>query len=309
MNILSIKGGGSRGLIATRFLLEIEKITGVPIAKLFDYVGGSSVGTLIACGLFISDDGINPLYSAEEIYKVFLDEIPNAFTWTYGSWISSGFGLLGPSYTHNGLHKIVMKKFKDKKLGNLLKPVIFPAYDKNSCKAYYFDEKDKDVLISDVIMACTSAPTYFPSYMLTINGKQYDMIDSGCVINNTAELVYLKATENIICVDKSKILELCVGTGLFNYTYGKGGLLSWAPIIVDIFMNGSSYNELYELSLSLPKENYFIMDVMLDYKYDYMDNINKKIIDYYLTETEKWISENKDKINKFCEHLKKNKNL
>jgi len=40
MNILAIKGGGARGIIVTRFLVEIEKITHRPISELFDYIGG-----------------------------------------------------------------------------------------------------------------------------------------------------------------------------------------------------------------------------------------------------------------------------
>ena len=161
MNILAIKGGGARGIIVTRFLVEIEDITGIPISKLFDYIRGSSVGALISCGVLLSDDGENPKYTAHQIHDIFVKNMENAFSWTYGSWISSGFGLIGPSYTSDGLLKVTEELCEDKKLGCLLKPIIFPAYDKITQRAYYFDkDKDSDLTLHNVIMSCTAAPTY-----------------------------------------------------------------------------------------------------------------------------------------------------
>jgi len=311
MNILSITGGGVRGIIACRLLLEIERITKTPIYKLFDFMGGTSVGTLILSGILISDDNETPRYNMEELFNIFKKELPSAFSWTYGSYIKSVFGLYGPKYTSLGLEKIANDICGDKTLRNLLKNVCYPAYDKIKCKAYYFDKiKDENVKISDVILSCTSAPTYFPSHMITIDNITYDFIDGGIVVNNTAELALLQSTKHLLIVDKSKIFELCIGTGKFNYgNYNKDGLVNWAPIIVDTIMNGAAENELYELSLSLPQENYFIMNLELDHKYDYMDNTNIKTIEYYLYETEKWIENNKEGIEDFCSKLMKNKNL
>lgn len=309
MNILAIKGGGARGIIVTRFLAEIEKITKIPSYKLFDYIGGSSVGALIACGILVSDDGETPKYTAQEIHDIFLKDMCGAFSWTYSSWFYSGFGLIGPSYTNNGLLKITEDVCSDKKLGDLLKPIIFPAYDRKTHRAYYFEkDKDKDITLHNVIMSCTAAPTYFPSHSMEMNDKKYDMIDGGIVVNNTAELAFLQATKHMNCIDKSKILELNIGTGLFtNTATDKQGLLTWMPMIVDTLMHACNENELFELSLSLPDENYFILDVPLDIKYYYIDDVRKETIDYYVKETEKWIETHKNAIKSFCYKLMANK--
>lgn len=309
MNILAIKGGGARGIIVTRFLVEIEKITELPIYKLFDYIGGSSVGALIACGITVSDDGLVPKYTAQEVYDIFLKDVSNAFSWTYGSWISSGFGLFGPSYTNYGLLKITESLCGDKKLDDLLRPVIFPAYDRKTHKAYYFErEKNGNNTLHDVIMSCTAAPTYFPSYSMEMNEKKYDMVDGGIVVNNTAELAFLQATKHLNCIDKSKILELNIGTGIFSTgNTDRQGLLSWMPMIVETLMHACNENELFELSLSLPSENYYILDVPLDAKYYNIDDVRKETIDYYINETEKWIKENHKSIVAFCCKLMVNK--
>jgi hypothetical protein len=307
MNIMAIRGGGSRGVIVTRFLIEIENITGKRICELFDYIGGSSVGCLIASGMLMSDDEGKPKYTAKDMHDILLNNMKETFSWTYGSWLRSGFGLFGSSYTNVGLLNIINNICGETKLGNLLQPIIFPAYDRISHKAYYFErDKDKDLLLKDVIMSCTAAPTYFPSHKMEINGKTYDMVDGGIVINNTVELAFLSATKNMTCIDKSKILELNIGTGLFeNNISDSHGLLTWVPVIVTTLMHACNENELYELSLSLPPDNYRIFDVPLNTKYYSVDDIHSTA--HYIEETEKWITNNKNFIREFCMKLMLNK--
>lgn len=311
MNILSITGGGSRGIIACRLLLEIERVTNVPIHKLFDFMGGTSVGTLIISGITVSANNKTPILSMEQLYQIFLTNLSKAFTWTYKEWLLSGFGLYGPKYNDVGLNTIINEICLDKPLSSLLTNICFPAYDKITSKAYYFDKiKDSSISLKDVILSCTAAPTYFPSKPITINNKKYDMVDGGIVVNNTAELSFLQATKHLSIIDKQNIFELCIGTGKFEYgNVNKDGIMSWAPMIVDTIMNGAAENELYELSLTLPRENYFVMDFYLDINYDFMDNTSDKVINYYIEQTEKWINENKDEIIDFCNKLKQNKGL
>jgi len=44
VRILSIDGGGIRGVIPAVILREVEKVTGTPIAKLVDVIAGTSTG-------------------------------------------------------------------------------------------------------------------------------------------------------------------------------------------------------------------------------------------------------------------------
>ena len=54
--ILSIDGGGIRGLIPALVLAEIEKRTKKRVAQLFDLISGTSTGGILALGL-CKDDG------------------------------------------------------------------------------------------------------------------------------------------------------------------------------------------------------------------------------------------------------------
>ena len=53
--ILSIDGGGIRGIIPAAYLAEIEKRTGKPICTLFDLIAGTSTGGILAAALTVPD--------------------------------------------------------------------------------------------------------------------------------------------------------------------------------------------------------------------------------------------------------------
>jgi len=51
VRILSIDGGGIRGIIPARMLQRIEEATSKPVRELFHLVAGTSTGGIIGCGL------------------------------------------------------------------------------------------------------------------------------------------------------------------------------------------------------------------------------------------------------------------
>ncbi|XP_038067725.1 85/88 kDa calcium-independent phospholipase A2-like [Patiria miniata] len=70
-NILSLDGGGIRGLILTQILLAIEEAAGRPIADMFDWIAGTSTGGILALALAVG-------YSVKEarsLYFTLKDEV------------------------------------------------------------------------------------------------------------------------------------------------------------------------------------------------------------------------------------------
>jgi patatin-like phospholipase/acyl hydrolase len=65
--ILSIDGGGIRGMIPALVLAEIERKTGRPIAAQFDLLAGTSTGGIICLGLAKDNGQGEPLYSAQDM--------------------------------------------------------------------------------------------------------------------------------------------------------------------------------------------------------------------------------------------------
>jgi patatin-like phospholipase/acyl hydrolase len=72
--VLSIDGGGVRGIIPARILVEIEKRTNKPIAELFDFIVGNSTGGLIALGLTTPDANNKPKYTAKNLLDLYLED-------------------------------------------------------------------------------------------------------------------------------------------------------------------------------------------------------------------------------------------
>ena len=63
LRILSIDGGGIRGLLPVMVLAELERRTDKPIADMFDFIAGTSTGALLALGLTVPDEAGRPRYS------------------------------------------------------------------------------------------------------------------------------------------------------------------------------------------------------------------------------------------------------
>ena len=72
--ILSIDGGGLRGVVPLTILKKVEAITGKRITENFDLIAGTSTGGLIACAISVKDiqNDTQPLYTLDEILKVYV---------------------------------------------------------------------------------------------------------------------------------------------------------------------------------------------------------------------------------------------
>src|SRR5439155_36259 len=73
-NILSIDGGGLRGIVPVRILQKLEEVTGKKVHELFDMMAGTSTGGLIAAFLTLKDEK-NPSQP-----KYGLDTLENIYT-------------------------------------------------------------------------------------------------------------------------------------------------------------------------------------------------------------------------------------
>jgi len=311
MNILSICGGGCRGIMCVYALRDIEKHIGKHIVTIFDYYGASSVGSVIVCALLISNDGINPVHTCEELYEKMPKLLKDIFAETYYHNITTGYGLFGSKYSSKNLENAFEEIFGDKKMKDLLKPVCFPSFDGVSQKPIYFTrETHGDLYIRDVLRATCAAPSYFDPKKININGIDYILYDSGVACNNTALNIELYAEYNSKSnpISKSDIMELCLGTGT-TYTPqpSNNGSLGWISSIIGYLFSGYNNNEMYELGMVLEKDNLLFIDTEID-KYENLDNASTEALNYYTTKISKWLIENDKSFTDFIGKLVANKN-
>lgn len=203
--ILSLDGGGIKGVFAAAFLETIEEATGKRIAEYFDLIAGTSTGGIIALGL---DLGM----SAKEITQFYVNDGPRIFNqhnpldvqrgitklkgWLCGKKNTSK-QIIAPKYDSTELRKALERAFQSNRLGDSKIRLIVPAYHADKEDVYVFKTKHHPRLQLDwkesavnVALATAAAPTYFQAHSMPSGAP---MIDGGIWANNPVGLAAVEA--------------------------------------------------------------------------------------------------------------------
>ena len=248
--ILSIDGGGIRGLIPALILQEIERRTGRPIHELFDLIVGTSTGGILALGL---TKPRKPL-SAETLVFLYRDEGATIFNQSLVKRVRSLDGIVDERYLEDHLEEILMRLFGAAQLKNARRDLIITAYDIERRTPYLFKSPQarldpaRNHLSRDIARATSAAPTYFDP--LLMDGKRWSqeagrhvLIDGGVFANNPTMIALSEALA--LGVPRSEILLCSLGTGQhslpFPYDEAKDwGMLEWVRPVLSVMMDGMS---------------------------------------------------------------------
>ena len=69
--VLSIDGGGIRGIIPALVIAHLEKKTAKPASQLFDLIVGTSTGGMLALGLALQTEDGEPRFQAKQMVKLY----------------------------------------------------------------------------------------------------------------------------------------------------------------------------------------------------------------------------------------------
>lgn len=212
--ILSIDGGGVRGIFPAHILKRLEEEYALNWHKRFGMFAGTSTGSIIAAGLACG-------WRAGRLVKLYRETTSAIF----GSprW-NALRGWIGSRYSSKHLREVLQSNFGDITLGQITCPLIIPATDVvNGCvhvfKSSYLPKyvRDRDVPVSDAVLASCSAPTYF--YPHTIAGR-YRVADGGLWANNPSLIAVADARYNMsIPLQDVKVLSLGTGTTTSDYQW------------------------------------------------------------------------------------------
>ncbi len=269
MNILSIDGGGIRGIIPGQVLVALEQKLqqirndpGLRIADVFDLVAGTSTGGILTC-LYLCPDPQNPKrphFSAQDAVNLYLQNGDNIFDVSFFKKISSLGGLTDEKYSADALEKILNDYFGDLKLSQLLKPCLITAYDITRREAHFFNQQDTagdpgcDFYVRDVARATSAAPTYFePANISAFDRGVYPLVDGGMFANNPAMCACVEAFGYNAKLKVTDLNVLSIGTGVvdkpYHYAEAKNwGKLGWVGPVIDIMMSGVSETVDYQLN-------------------------------------------------------------
>lgn len=237
--ILSIDGGGIRGVFSAMVLAELEgRFLGRgSIRDRFDLVTGTSTGGIIALGL---GAGLSPRQMAQfyieqgrEIFPPYEDSIRGRLRRRF----AAARKFTRYRYERDALERVLADVFADRKLGSSPVRLCIPSADGNHGDVYIFktphhpDYKlDQHELMTKVACATAAAPTFFQP----LDDGGYRFIDGGLWANNP---IMIGLVDALACfdVDRGNIRILSVGCGDTQFTVGEdkveGGLLAWKDVI------------------------------------------------------------------------------
>jgi patatin-like phospholipase/acyl hydrolase len=243
-NVLSIDGGGIRGIIPAVVLTELERRAGRRVADVFDLVAGTSTGGILAAALSVRDEDGALRWTAEQLIDLYISEGPEIFSQSLTDKILNPLGLLDEHYDDKALQRAIDKYIGDARLTELATDVLLTAYDTEGRAPFFFKShvaagaQSWNHRVSDAVRATVAAPTYFEPHLLTTATQRFSLVDGGVFANNPAMSAYAEADR---IAPKRPVRIVSLGTGSLNRRYPyedvKGwGVVEWIrPLIAAVF--------------------------------------------------------------------------
>lgn len=109
VHVLSIDGGGIRGIVPAYLLSQIEEATGKQVSEIFQSAGGTSTGGILAIGLTTPGSNGKAKYSAAQMVSFYEQQGPEIFFNQPGvNWsVQTGYTKFGWQSLENALQGIL----------------------------------------------------------------------------------------------------------------------------------------------------------------------------------------------------------
>jgi patatin-like phospholipase/acyl hydrolase len=196
-HLLSLSGGGVRGIFQARFLQRLEEALNTPLRNHFSGVAATSTGAIV--GLSIAA-GI----PAKNVFDLYQDNAPKIFRKKALSPLRSG-----GRYSTKLLEELLKKQFGDRRVGDLPIDIFIAASTADTYQGQIFTKADISLRLVDVALASAAAPTFFPARQVGDDQRAY--LDGGLWANNPS----LAAIRTVIDTGTSSqdIALLSIGCG------------------------------------------------------------------------------------------------
>jgi len=223
-HLLSLTGGGFRGLFSARVLSLMEAEAGRLISKPFDLIAGTSIGGILAIGIAAE-------IPAETLVKSFRKRGSSIFR----PKLTSFGGFTAARYDSESLRSaveaILGPAMANRPFRELPVPLLIVAINEQTSEPKLFrtlacDPASDDTLSTlDVALATSAAPTFFAPHK--VNDRMF--VDGGLVANAPDMLLVTEAQRTFGCALSD--LHLCsVGTAhspRVGAVSGKPGKIGW----------------------------------------------------------------------------------
>jgi len=331
VTILSIDGGGIRGLIPAVILNYIEKRLqlqthnpNATLADYFDLIAGTSAGGILACYYLlppVPGQERHSRYDASEAVDMYANFGKEIFNRKF-----LRFGVAREKYPATGLEKILKDCMGDVTLAQSRKDCLITAYDVTERKAVLFTSPDarlyehKNYLLRDVARATSAAPTYFElAAIKSMGGAASYLIDGAMYAGNPTMCAVVEANKSVfeVCAhpDIDDLYILSVGTGKEKkkYDFNKArnwGAVGWAQPVIDILLSASAEVVDYQMrqlfKVAGCKDDYVRLEPELGKAKPEMDNASDENIRQLKDAGECFVQDHLDELDDIVHRLLEN---
>ena len=335
--VLSLDGGGIRGIISAIILKEIERRTQKRIWQLFDLIAGTSTGGFLAMILAMPNPGKKnvALYDMEDIINMYRIDGKNIFQESFFAKFTDVDDLLQPKYSSQGREGVAKKYFQDANLEDALTNIFITSYDIQIRLPVFFINNPTfqrhsgtnfrklctDYKMVEAAMATSAAPTFFEPYKLAMRGcdenDDYALVDGAMFANNPTALaiveaiIYSQNKEEKLRVEDILVASLGTGSLTRRFPYEQAvnwGTVQWILPLINIFLDGASEVANYQLKQLLPdaqnsEKQYYRFQKELTEANDDLDDTTEENIELLEKSAQTIIQEKDGELDKMCEQL------
>lgn len=245
--ILSIDGGGIRGIIPSVFLSTLKdmlEMNGLnqPYHKIFNLMAGTSTGGLISLalsvplfkipdgGLYAPEGGIVP-QKLPELYEMLADRV---FPGNIKHVRRTIRQIFTSKYSAASFQTILTELLGSCTVKNALTNVLLTSFDMKSMQPIFMKkrtpeaggETDPNFLMADAALATAAVPTYFPpAQVMSVDGSnRYCLVDGGIFCINPAMSALTEARK---ISPETEYILLSLGTGTQTEEYNTDAMKRW----------------------------------------------------------------------------------
>ena len=300
--VLSIDGGGIRGIIPALVLAHLEAASGESAAELFDLMVGTSTGGILALGLTApADTPVNPnapapaRYSAEALSKLYSQHGEQIFSRSLLHRLRSMGGTLEESYHHEALETLLKRYFAPAFLSAAIIPTMVTSYDIEARDTVFLKSwhpSHASIPMDQAARATAAAPTYFEPAQVTWQGQERPLIDGGVFLNSPVVSAYAEALK-LFPGDDIRVLSLGTGelTRPIRFEQAQAwGAVGWVLPLIDCMFDGMAKAAHHQMQLFLGSR-YLRIQTTLDLASDDIDDTSPDNIAHLEQTAERLVSE------------------
>jgi patatin-like phospholipase/acyl hydrolase len=265
--ILSIDGGGIKGLYSASILASFESKTGKKITDYFDMICGTSTGGLIAIGLAngMSSQALVDLYTTKgsSIFPTSNSYFIRGFQNSYKIMRQLFFS---NKHSVKPLKRILEDLFGDKTMNDSNNLLCIPSFNLTNGQPKVFKKSgrqtehfvDNTIKLVDIALATSAAPSYYPIH----KHNNFLYTDGGVWANNPSLCGLLEALDYYVGEGKEfedysilSISSITTPNGWVSTSNKSKSIIGWKEKMFQTALDGQSYFTDYFLLKIIPKIN------------------------------------------------------